>query len=42
MGTAEVDPVVKCRPDGLHIAASPRLWIVANRLDDVVRSRQRR
>jgi RimJ/RimL family protein N-acetyltransferase len=33
----EVDPAVSCRSDGLHVAESSRLWIVANRLIDVLR-----
>ncbi|MFC7533031.1 GNAT family N-acetyltransferase [Actinoplanes sp. GCM10030250] len=30
-------PVVLCRPDGLHVAESPRLWIVTGRASDHAR-----
>lgn len=30
---------VTCRPDGLHIAATPRLWIVSARMTDLFCSR---
>jgi hypothetical protein len=33
----DVDPAVSCRSDGLHVAQSARLWIVTNRLIDVLR-----
>jgi RimJ/RimL family protein N-acetyltransferase len=30
-------PAVLCRPDGLHVAEAPRLWIVTNRVSDYAR-----
>jgi RimJ/RimL family protein N-acetyltransferase len=32
-----LDSAVTCRRDGLHVATSPRLWIVTNRLFDLAR-----